>query len=225
MAVGALRPAATRSGHPALETASSAAPSLLPRCSTTHTGDALGGEGPQVQGTEAADQGDVERGESGADRHRALAGRHPEPELRPPLDEHEQALQDGLVQTVQIVDQQGGRLTSGQLEQRLERGAVHGRLAARIPGAATTPPDAAVPPLVGVQVGQQRSSDRRQRARGSTGARRRPVRPERQQAPSRDSPARCARIPPRHERRARPTASSRCTETRRSPAPVVPIRF
>ena len=156
IAVGALRPAATRSGQPPLETESSAAPSLLPRCSTTQRGDAIGGEGPQVQRPEAADQGDVERGEGSADCHRALTGRHPQAELGPPLDEHEQAFQDDGVQPVEIVDEQGGRLPCGQLEQRLERCAVQGRLAAGVTGAAPTPPDAAVSPLVGVQVGQQR---------------------------------------------------------------------
>ncbi len=110
-----------------------------------------------MQRPEAADEGDMEGGESGADRDLPLAGRHPETELRPPLDEHEQTLEDGGVQAVEIVDEQGGRLARRQLEQRLERVAMEGGLAAGISGAAATPPDAAmVSPLVGVQVGQQR---------------------------------------------------------------------
>lgn len=65
-----------------------------------------------MQRPEPADEGDIDGGEDGPDRARSLTGRHPQPELGPPVDEHQQAFQDRVVQPVEVVDEQCGRLPS-----------------------------------------------------------------------------------------------------------------
>ena len=156
IAVGALRAAATSSGQPPLEAASSAAPSLLPCCSTTQLATPSAVRGPRCSAPKRPTRATwraARAGPTGTCRWLA-ATRRPSSARRSTSTSRRSRTavsRRSRSSTSRVVGS-----ACRQLEQRLERVAMQGGLAAGISGAAATPPDAAmVSPLVGVQVGQQ----------------------------------------------------------------------